>query len=246
MHKNIFQSTKNNTYVRLDPRLKLFLVLVINIVCISGDLSLKILLIKITLTSIPVLLLLLSKKVKSGLILGVICFTSMFLGTFIMENTSGMLNLIISISVTVIGRMFPGVIMGYYLVSTTTVSEFIASMERIHITQKIVIPFAVMFRFFPTVIEESNSIKEAMRIRGISLAGGNLMGLLEYRLVPLMMSIVKIADELSAASLTRGLGSPDKRTNICKIGFSILDWFLLILSITCFITFFIIKRGGFA
>lgn len=36
--------------------------------------------------------------------------------------------------------------------------------------------------------------------------------MLEYRLVPLMVSVVKIGDELSAAALTRGLGAPVKRT----------------------------------
>ena len=32
--------------------------------------------------------------------------------------------------------------------------------------------------------------------------------MVEYRLVPLMVSVVKIGDELSAAALTRGLGAP--------------------------------------
>ena len=36
---------------------------------------------------------------------------------------------------------------------------------------------------------------------------------------------MKIGQELSAASLTRGLGGPTKRTNICKIGFGFWDYF---------------------
>lgn len=47
--------------------------------------------------------------------------------------------------------------------------------------------------------------------------------MLEYRLVPLIISIVKIGDELSAAALTRGLGAPGKRTDICNIGFHVQD-----------------------
>ena len=38
--------------------------------------------------------------------------------------------------------------------------------------------------------------------------GKNPFLMLEYRLVPLMVSVVKIGDELSAAALTRGLGAP--------------------------------------
>lgn len=34
------------------------------------------------------------------------------------------------------------------------------------------------------------------------------MKMLEYRVVPLMISIAKIGEELSAAALTRGLGAP--------------------------------------
>ena len=45
--------------------------------------------------------------------------------------------------------MLPGFIMGDYLVSTTTVSEFVAAMERMRVPQKVVIPVSVVFRFFP-------------------------------------------------------------------------------------------------
>ena len=38
-----------------------------------------------------------------------------------------------------------------------------------------------------------------------------------------MISVVKIGDELSAAALTRGLGAPVQRTDICKIGFHVQD-----------------------
>ena len=65
------------------------------------------------------------------------------------------------------------------------------------------------------------------------------MKMLEYRVVPLMMSIAKIGEELSAAALTRGLGAPQKRTNICKIGFGPVDVFFFLLAIPCWVGFFI-------
>ena len=46
---------------------------------------------------------------------------------------------------------------------------------------------------------------------------------LEYRIVPMMICSVKIGEELSQAALTRGLGGPVKRTNICKLGFHVQD-----------------------
>jgi energy-coupling factor transport system permease protein len=134
-------------------------------------------------------------------------------------------------------RMLPVVIMGYYLVSTTTVSEFVASMERIHAPRQLVIPLSVMFRFFPTVAEEASSIGDAMKMRGIRFG----INALEYRVVPLLMSTVKIGDELSAASLTRGLGNPVRRTNICSIGFHIQDIVFTAAAIICLIMFFYAK-----
>ena len=119
--------------------------------------------------------------------------------------------------------------MAYYVVTTTTVSEFIAGMERLHMPNQITIPMAVMFRFFPTVMEEWNSIGDAMKMRGIRLCGGKAGSILEYRLVPMLMCSVKIGEELSAASLTRGLGGPVKRTNICNIGIHLQDVFMLLL-----------------
>ena len=47
----------------------------------------------------------------------------------------------------------------------------------------------------------------------------NPAALIEYRFIPLMISVVKIGDDLSAAALTRGLD------NITKVGFT--GWDLL-------------------
>ena len=89
----------------------------------------------------------------------------------------------------------------------------------------ITIPLSVMFRFFPTVMEESASINKAMSMRDIRCGGAKAFQMIEYRLIPMMTCSVKIGQELSAASLTRGLGGPTKRTNICKIGFGFWDIF---------------------
>ena len=139
-------------------------------------------------------------------------------------------------------RFMPGIFTGMFLVSTTTVSEFIAAMEKMHITQKITIPLAVMFRFFPTVVEEAGSINKAMSMRDIKFGGTKALQMIEYRVIPLTCS-VKIGQELSAASLTRGLGGPDKRTNICKIGFGWCDA-LVFLALGGGLTYVILRACG--
>jgi energy-coupling factor transport system permease protein len=52
-----------------------------------------------------------------------------------------------------------------------------------------------------------------------------------YRLIPLLFSSINIGDELSAAEVTRGLGAPVKRTNVCEIGFHMTDFIILTVMI---------------
>lgn len=127
-------------------------------------------------------------------------------------------------------RIIPSLATGYYVLTTTTVSELVAALERMHVPRSIVIPLSVMFRFFPTVMEEYGSISDAMRMRGIRFGGKRSSRMIEYRFVPMMICSVKIGEELSAAALTRGLGAPVRRTNICEVGFHTLD---IVLGFLC-------------
>ena len=83
----------------------------------------------------------------------------------------------------------------------------------------------------PGLQEEFPLVYDAMKMRGIRLRGGKAGSILEYRLVPMLMCSVKIGEELSAASLTRGLGGPVKRTNICDIGIHVQDALMLLLCV---------------
>jgi energy-coupling factor transport system permease protein len=125
--------------------------------------------------------------------------------------------------------------MGAYMLSSTTVSEFIAAMHRMHVPQQMTIPLSVMFRFFPTVLEGFAAINTAMKMRDIRIGGKNAGKLFEYRLVPLMVCSVNIGSELSAAALTRGLGVSVKRTNICKIGFHLQDTAVILLAASLYV-----------
>lgn len=236
----ILSAKEKNTYFKLDPRTKLFLMLTINSLFFCENR----LTFMLAMAMIPFLLLLAEKNIKAALGYGVFYTLAAFASIYLVPLTHGVANIVVVACSGLLHRMLPGLIMGYYLVTTTTVSEFVAAMERMHIPKKIIIPMCVMFRFFPTVKEEAYAISDAMRMRGISFGAGEFLkkpvAMLEYRLVPLLMSTVKIGDELSAASLTRGLGNPVKRTNICKIGFGIMDALLSATAIFALAGFFIL------
>ena len=238
MQSELIQSVKTNVRFNLDPRTKLLLMLIVNITVFRAS-SLYVM---VVLSAIPIALLVLSGKPKAAAVSAVAYIASAMANEYIVPITHGALNIAIVMVAGMLYRLAPVLIMGYYLVTTTTVSEFIGAMERMHVSNKIVIPLSVMFRFFPTVHEEARSISDAMRMRGIRGVNTfkNPMAALEYRLVPMLMCSVKIGDELSAASLTRGLGSPVKRTNICKIGFKFADVAMTTLAVAAFIAFLFI------
>ena len=221
-----------------DPRTKLFLTVTVSTIMITGGTGGFMNFVRPCLMACPIIFLLLSKKWKAAA-----RFTVTYAVLFALELTvlpllTGTWNFILGAAVGIYTHMLPGFIMGYYLVSTTTVSEFVAAMERMRVSQKVVIPVSVVFRFFPTVKEEYAAIRDAMKMRGITTLRSP-MKMLEYRVVPLMISIAKIGEELSAAALTRGLGAPQKRTNICTIKFGPLDVFFFLLTIPCWVGFFI-------
>lgn len=138
--------------------------------------------------------------------------------------------------IVVFVRMFFPLFMVFtLLIQTTRVSEFLAAFDRMHLPDKIKIPFSVMFRFFPTMGEEWNSIQSAMRLRGISLNLRNLIArpaqVFEYTLVPLLANSALIADEISVASLSRGLGAKTRRTCLTKVGMGVFDYLVLAISL---------------
>lgn len=236
--------TRNRAKSLLDPRTKILLILTITSVVIGGGNSGLLLIVKPVLTALPLLLFLAEEQWKAA-VTYVFIYSAAYLGElFLVPLTHEFLNFLVVACCGIFSRFMPGIAAGAYLVNSTTVSEFMAAMEHMHLPQKLTIPLSVMFRFFPTVAEEYGAIGDAMRMRGIRFGGGKPMKMLEYRVVPLMVSCVKIGDELSAAALTRGLGAPVKRTNICKIGFSARDGIAILLCVTSLAVLLIEKLGG--
>jgi energy-coupling factor transport system permease protein len=232
-----FVHTSQEQEHKLDPRTKLLLFLVINIVMIGGNITGVQFYTRIILALIPFFLLIELKKYRTALIYAVAFLIATVGEGFIVPHTTGVVNLVFLILSGLISRFVPSFVMAYYMMHSTTVSEFVTGMERMRVTNKITIPISVMFRYFPTIAEENQAISDAMRMRGIGISGTikNPMTLLEYKIVPIMMSTVRIGDELSAAALTKGLGGKGDRTNICQIELGIVDYMLIFVSIMAFI-----------
>lgn len=229
------------TTLKLDPRTKIFMTASVSIVLISGGVTGFDGMARILLALLPAILLISENKWKSSFLYIAMFSIASFSESVFLLHSQGFLSFIILICSSLVTRFIPGLIAGYYLISTTTVSEFNCAMKRMHVSDTISIPFSVMFRFIPTILEESQSINSAMKMRGIkkNTIIKNPILYLEYKIVPLLMSVVKVGEELSAASITKGLGSKCKRTNICDIGFHIFDFIIFMIVFTGLILFLI-------
>lgn len=230
-----FNYTSKRRGLLLDPRTKLLMLITVTSLMLSTGNGGVMNIVKPILSIIPFVLLLTERRWKTAakyILLYAVCFALERVALHILTGVASFLLLAVC---SIMTRFAPGIMMGAFLISSTSVSDFIAAMKRMHISEKIIIPLSVIFRFFPTIGEENAAINDAMRMRGIRFGGKHPGKMLEYRLIPLMISVVKIGDELSAAALTRGLGAPVKRTDICKIGFHVQDIIMILLCAAGFI-----------
>lgn len=119
------------------------------------------------------------------------------------------------------------------VIATTKVGEFLSAMARLHCPKKLTIPLAVMLRYLPTIREDWRFIKDAMALRDVS---PTLWGFLKAPTmtvnciyVPLLTAASKAADELSIASVTRGIEAPHPRTCLVELHMGVADWLAMLL-----------------
>ena len=229
----------------LDPRTKLVIMLAIVFFALGGAGSdIRAIGPVVSVLSIfPIALLFTANQYKKAFVYGGLYALFYLADRFLLPQISGGAHIIGAMFCMFILRFMPGLIMGAYILSSTTVSEFIAAMNRMKMPPQITIPLSVMFRFFPTVTEEFSSINTAMKMRDIRFGGKNAGKMIEYRIIPLIVCSVNIGSELSAAALTRGLSPGRRRTNICRIGFHAADIFCFLLSAVP-IVLLILGRAG--
>ena len=201
-------TTEKRKGILLDPRTKLILLLTITTLMFSTSNEGIMNIVKPCLSLVPFALILSERRFKTAgkyLVLYAVCF---ILERIALTSLSGLLSFIVLAVTSIMTRFAPGIMTGAYLISSTSISEFIGAM-------------------------------------GIRFGGKNPFLMVEYRLVPLMVSVVKIGDELSAAALTRGLGAPVKRTNVCQIGFHVQDLIAILFCVICFALFLFQQQISF-
>ena len=118
-------------------------------------------------------------------------------------------------------RFFAGFGLALYVYRTTRIGQMKAALRAIHLPRVFVDALAVAFRVIPTVGAEAVAIREAMEMRGVDLGIRGVLRhplvIAERFLVPLLSSIARVADDLAASSVVRGLGSSTRPTSLTQL-----------------------------
>lgn len=133
MAREILLSKKTEQGLRLDPRTKLLLIFIISIFVMGGTGGEAMGLIRLVLCTVPAILLLTSKQCAKAV--GYIAVFSAFYAVqiYVLPHLTGILNFLVLFTTGFFCRILPSVAIAAYAVKTTTVSELISGMERIHI-----------------------------------------------------------------------------------------------------------------
>ena len=209
---------------RLDPRTKLFMLVLSNLM-LFFHVNLFTEICMVCLFLVPLYL---EKRYKTFSRFCIIYISMLFMGEFIIPVAKGFLLNFISLLSVGVRMILPCIIAGTYAFTTTSVSEFVCAMRKLKIPETIIIPCMVVIRFFPTLREDYHQIRNAMALRGIISAKSDMfrhpMQYLEYILIPILMNGNNVAQDLSVAALTKGIGLPNEHTSLSAIKVKTVDW----------------------
>lgn len=116
--------------------------------------------------------------------------------------------------------MLPCMIAGLSAILTTRPGDFVCAMRRMRVPTVVVVPIVVLMRFFPTIRHDWRQIRHAQRLRG---GTRNPLDLLDRTLVPLLMNAVTVAQDLTVAALTKGLGTDGPVTSLVQLRLRLRD-----------------------
>ncbi len=205
--------------LKLDPRTKLLLIIMINaLYYMGGDY------IYVSIASLfAIFLIFCSGHIK-------IAIHACILFAFV-EALSAALPLLPIEFVSTIGTAFtsilvfyPTILYGILFIGTINISESIAAFSRWRIPQAVLIPIIVVVRFIPTLYSEMQNIRASMTLRGRS---SNLFTKIMNIYVPLLFSSVRTSESLTIAAMTKGMGLNKHSTIMRDSRLRVFDYFVL-------------------
>ena len=214
---------------RRDPRILVLFLLAMNIIGFSNaalivtNICLVIIALSLFISASRrvIIIWLLFIALNLGLFYGIPYVLGTFAGASLMFLGFWMLRFAIAIGTTIA------------VFSVIDLQRLSAVLNQMHAPAWFAVTAQVMIRFFPVAISEAKTIHNAMVLRDLNADSKSLMfhplrtG--EYLLVPLLAVSARITDELSAAAMLRGVGSPGPASSTINSKFDIGDFAVAIL-----------------
>lgn len=219
--------------MKIDFRTKFFLTIIIGVATIEGSIVRRYVALGVILALLPYLLALLDKK--WSLVIKGLSYTGLaILAQELMRKLPiNFWTMALNLYAGIVLRILPGVMMGYFTMTTTSMSDLVYSLKKIGWPDEIIIPVSVMFRFFYSIKEDYKKIKEAMTMHGLTVKKlwKDPMRLVEYKFVPLLMITSQTADHVAISAMMRGMKPGDPRSSISNARLRPLDFALLLFGV---------------
>ena len=218
------ENKREDIYTSLDPRMKLLMLILFTTATYISRSTWVLLWDYIIIVALYMIRRLWRGAWRTGILFGSFLILEFLIGFIPHEGTKAALGLIIFF----LERTSIFFVMGNWMATKLRISDFSTALQNMHFPKGAIITLAVVFRHLPTVSDEFRSIKNTMKLRGIGLTFKNIIlhpiktG--EYAIVPLIIRSMKIADELAASAMTRGLDLETKRTSYREIRLRLKDF----------------------
>ncbi len=206
-----------------DPRVWLFLILVVSLLTFPCGSRLELFLLFAALA----LIMLWQRMFAAVISCAVFYLVLLVLNQFLWLIAIAPVKMVAGMLIVLFFRLMPVYMAYIILLEKTSMNELLAALEQMHIPHMLIIPLAVVYRYLPTVRYEIMYIKDSLKMRGLnpSLTGilFHPVTMVEKFMIPLLIRSAKLADELSAAALCKGLDTNYARTSCTGVRFAQKD-----------------------
>ena len=143
---------------------------------------------------------------------------------FILLNSFYIKSSVLGMMINMTVYFTPCILIAVLIVTDYNSSEILSALQRLHLPKIFIIGLTITIRYLPTFRREFRIIKQAMHIRGVEFSVKHPLRTFEYLLVPQLFRCVSLSAELTAAGLTKGIATKEKRTSYFDNRFHGVDY----------------------
>ena len=131
------------------------------------------------------------------------------------------------IALTLIVKAYPIYVVGWLVLRSLPMGEVMAAMQKLRVPGTLLVVLIVVYRYVPTLVGEIRVIRSGARLRHIRPAwrrwARHPIVQCEHLVVPVLMRTGRIADELAAVALCKGLDPGRRRSSMVEPRIQPLD-----------------------